>query len=113
MAKLCHVPFDAATSEPMTVSNFSRSCFDIGELSVNDDRFLTITSAIRSSKPGPFLDQGVRLRVVLPDESHFYIDDAGGVAIAGSYSKMDPAGFFRVKREVRRLAREKGMIGVD
>lgn len=113
MVKLCHVPFDAATSAPMTPSNFSRSCADIGELSIDDERYLTIWSAINKSEPGPFLNGGIRVRMINPDGSYIYIDDAGGVAIRSQYFKLDQASFLRVKRIIKRLAKEKGIIGVE
>ena len=109
MAKLCYVPFDVATSAPMTKVNFSHSCADIGELDLGDERLLEILALIERAEPGTFLDEGIRVGITLPDSTSLSIDDAGGVIFRDAKVKVDKAGFLRIKKIIKKIAREKGL----
>lgn len=109
MAKLCYVPFDVSTSAPMTKANFSHSCGDIGEMNVGDPRFSEIMALIEQAEPGPFLDNGIRVGITLPDSSIVLIDDAGGVVLRGSQVKLDQPGFSRIRNMITKVARDKGL----
>ncbi|NHZ43768.1 hypothetical protein [Massilia aquatica] len=105
-AVFCHVPFDVATSTGMKISNFPRSCAYVGELSVQDRKYLEILKLIKKAKPGPFLDLGVRVTITVPDSDIIYIDDDGGVIMGATQVRMDRYGFAQVKRIVRKLAKK-------
>jgi hypothetical protein len=111
-ANLCYVPFDVSTSTPMTLSTFSHSCADIGEIDIEDKRFLEIFSLINESKSGDFLDDGIRVKVTLPDSRLIYIDDAGGVFMGNSKVKLDRRDFLKVRKIITNIAREKGIPGL-
>lgn len=113
VAKLCFVPFDASTSAPMTIANFSVSCADIGELGIHDERLADILQMINRSSPGSFLDVGIRVRISRPDSPDIYIDDAGGVLIGASRTKLDGSDFSRLRKIVTKIARKKGVLGID
>lgn len=109
MAKLCYVPFDVSTSAPMNEVNFSRSCADIGELDVGDKRISEILAIIERAEAGPFLDDGIRVGIALPDSTSLSIDDAGGVIFRGAKVKVDKANFSKIKKIITKIAREKGL----
>jgi len=109
MAKLCYVPFDASTSAPMTLSNFSFSCADIGEMSIRDERFVEIMTLIERAEPGPFLDGGIRVRMTLPDSSTVIIDDAGGVVLRDSQVKLNKSSFSKIRKIFTSIAKDKGL----
>ncbi len=105
----CYVPFDVATSAPMTISNFSRSCTDIGVIDATDRRYLELVTLFMKARRGPFLSEGMRVRMTFPDAMSIYIDDAGGVLIGASRVKLDRAGFLRVKTIINDLAEKRGI----
>jgi hypothetical protein len=109
---LCFVPFDVSTSAPMNKVNFAQSCTDIGEINIQDRRYLEVLSLIKKSKPGPFLDGGIRVKITLPDATSIYIDDAGGVVIGTSQVKLDEDSFFKIKEIFNKIARGKG-VSID
>lgn len=113
MAKLCYVPFDVATSAPMTKVNFARSCANIGELNVGDGRLLEILALIERAEPGMFLDEGIRVGITFPDSTSLSIDDAGGVIFRDTTVKVDKASFSRIKTIITKIAREKGLPEAD
>ena len=103
------MPFDVATSAPMTISNFSRSCSDIGAIDYEDARYQEIVALIVNARSGPFLSEGIRVRMSFPDGTSLYIDDAGGVDTGVSRVKLLRAGFLRVKRILNSMARANGI----
>ncbi|NHZ32808.1 hypothetical protein [Massilia rubra] len=108
-AVFCHVPFDVATSIGMKISNFSQSCAYIGQLGVQDKKYLEILELIKKAKPGPFIDDGIRVKITVPDSDVIYIDDDGGVIMGATRVKMDQDGFARVKKIVTKMAKESGL----
>lgn len=113
VAKLCFVPFDASTSAPMTIANFSVSCADIGDLGIHDERLADILQMIKVSRPGSFLDGGIRVRISRPDSPDIFIDDAGGVLSGESRTKLGGSDFSKLRKTVTKIAKEKGILGID
>lgn len=109
IAVFCHVPFDVSTSIGMKVSNFSHSCTYIGQLSVQDRKYLEIVELIKKAKPGPFIDDGIRVKITVPDSDIIYIDDDGGVIMGATRVKMDQDGFAQVKKIISKMAKESGL----
>lgn len=105
-AIFCHIPFDVSTSIAMTPSHFSETCSAIGEVSVQDERYTQILALIKKSKPGPFLDFGVRVKITVAGSEAIYIDDIGGVIMGASQAQIDPDDFKTVKKMVTKMAKQ-------
>jgi hypothetical protein len=107
---VCYIPLNVDTYVPMTLSNFSKSCTELGTIATSDPRYRRLDRAVKEKAGhGTFNELGYRVRLVYLDAATVYIDHHGVVDSGGVLSQMSHRSLLEVASILDPLEQQSGM----
>lgn len=96
-AKIYYIPIGMETFIPITKENIEEHEFSYGDQDVSTSDFDKLQKLIKGARAGSFNNDRVRVKIVLPDRSVVFVDNEGGVEVAGEQSKLSDSKLQEVK----------------